>query len=400
MTNAVIFLESYLAGGSDYVARLMIDRLPATSITAFMNRRSDASILRATPLPSHAKIEYYDLVTTPELIASVKRWKSPLLRGTLRVLEYLSRYPLFLFSIWYFRRLLSKVPIDVFIANNGGYPGGSYCRSATIAAATLKGVRVYHVVHSMAVPARRLIAPVEWLIDKAIGKSSRLITVCEATADQLDKARFLRQRALVIHNGIPDKEHQQSNGSARRFQILHIGYFERTKNQAMLIRAVAELDKRGHHNLRVRFLGADGGDGSLNLCKSLVVQNGLTGRVLFEGFDLDVERYYASSDVFVLCSLLEGFPISILEAMRASIPVVASDVGGTREQVTDGVTGFLIPTDDHQLLADRIETLLRNEKLRIRLGSAGRLKYERKFSADRMIARYAEVLGLSRATGI
>jgi glycosyltransferase involved in cell wall biosynthesis len=87
----------------------------------------------------------------------------------------------------------------------------------------------------------------------------------------------------------------------------------------------------------------------------------------------------------------EGFPLSILEAMRAKLPVIASNVGGVSESVMEGVTGFLVPKGEKGPLADRLRLLLGDRDLRLRLGEQGRALYERDFSFEVMFSRTFDV---------
>jgi len=118
---------------------------------------------------------------------------------------------------------------------------------------------------------------------------------------------------------------------------------------------------------------------------------GLGDRVHLLGFRSDVPDLLAGSDLFVLPSLFEGLPLSILEAMAAGKPVVATAIGGNDEAVVDGATGLLVPPGDPRALADAIRALLRDPERRRRLGEAGRRRAEAEFSAPAMVRRVAAV---------
>ena len=110
------------------------------------------------------------------------------------------------------------------------------------------------------------------------------------------------------------------------------------------------------------------------------------------------EPLLAATDLFVSASWAESFPYNILEAMAASLPVVATDVGGTREAVVDGVTGTLVAPRDPQALAEAVIGLLDEPGRRERLGLAGRARQLELFTVDRMVEEtidvYREVVGL------
>jgi glycosyltransferase involved in cell wall biosynthesis len=91
--------------------------------------------------------------------------------------------------------------------------------------------------------------------------------------------------------------------------------------------------------------------------------------------------------VCVLSSTAEGFSNSILEYMAASRPVVATDVGGAREAVVDGLTGYLVRMDDDKAMADRIIYLLRNSEVATAMGRSGRQVVEEKFSCEAQLEK-------------
>jgi glycosyltransferase involved in cell wall biosynthesis len=114
---------------------------------------------------------------------------------------------------------------------------------------------------------------------------------------------------------------------------------------------------------------------------------GIREKVHFLGQRRDVDRILSQSQISVLVSNWEGFPLSILEAMRAGLPVVASGVGGVAEAVEDGKTGYVVAQGDPEAVRDRIERLLASPALRVELGTNGRGRYEEHFTLDRLVAR-------------
>jgi glycosyltransferase involved in cell wall biosynthesis len=113
--------------------------------------------------------------------------------------------------------------------------------------------------------------------------------------------------------------------------------------------------------------------------------------VTFLGSRDDVPRILGTLDVFVLPSLIEGFSYSILEAMAAGLPVVATDVGGNSELVRDEVTGYLMPTKKPRVLADILLRLAADETLRARLGTKARQRVEENFSLRGMVQKYEQM---------
>jgi glycosyltransferase involved in cell wall biosynthesis len=114
-------------------------------------------------------------------------------------------------------------------------------------------------------------------------------------------------------------------------------------------------------------------------------------RVRFLGNRQDVPALLACCDLFVLPSLYEGLPLSVLEAMAAGRPVVATAIGGTDEAVIDGVTGLLVPPADAGALATAIRRVLSDPQLAAALAAAGRAAVTEKFSSQAMVRNTARL---------
>jgi glycosyltransferase involved in cell wall biosynthesis len=112
---------------------------------------------------------------------------------------------------------------------------------------------------------------------------------------------------------------------------------------------------------------------------------------------MDVPDILASAHIFALSSNWEGFPLSILEAMRAGLPVIASDVGGVAEAVADGRTGFLVNPGDLDTFRSRLLSLVESPGLRAQMGWAGRERYEAHFAVEGMLNRTLAVYRLAAA---
>ncbi|HEX6433316.1 MAG TPA: glycosyltransferase, partial [Gemmatimonadales bacterium] len=146
------------------------------------------------------------------------------------------------------------------------------------------------------------------------------------------------------------------------------------------------------------------GDGPLRLqTEALADSLGVRNRIHFLGQRKDVAQLLARAQISLLVSNWEGFPLSILESMRAGLPVVASNVGGVAESVQDDATGYLVPQAGVDQLRDRIGRLLRDPELRARLGTAGRRRFEQHFTLDEMVRKtltvYQDVLGFPMPSG-
>ena len=135
-------------------------------------------------------------------------------------------------------------------------------------------------------------------------------------------------------------------------------------------------------------LVGDGRDGQTEQqLKELARTLGIGARTVFAGYRKDLLSVYATFDVFMMSSLREGLPNSILEAMALGLPVVTSDVAGAKELVADGVTGFVRPQRDAAALAAAVTNLVVDTDLRARMGAAGRRRVESNFSFTGRLTR-------------
>lgn len=154
------------------------------------------------------------------------------------------------------------------------------------------------------------------------------------------------------------------------------------KDHASLLRAAARL-RGAHPNLTVLLVGDGPSRGEL---AALARTLGIEDMVVFAGERLGGGNYHHAFDVSVLCSLSEGFPNAIVEAMAAARPVVATAVGGSVDAVDDGVTGLLVPPSDPEALAAAVGRLLVSPQLRASFGAAGRERARSHYAASSVLA--------------
>jgi len=213
--------------------------------------------------------------------------------------------------------------------------------------------------------------------------SKKIITVCNA-----DKLLALslgvapESKISVIHNGMPylpiRLKCEKSSSDSSRVNIISVARFEKQKDHETLLRALAMIPARNWHLTLVG--GGPGVKSVMNLALDLQIMHNLT----FAGRCYDVVPFLDNSDIFVLSSLWEGFPRSILEALRASLPVVASDVGGVSESVINNYNGYCVPSSDADSLAIALLKLIQDPVIRRKMGERGRSLYEAKFTFSHM----------------
>jgi len=221
---------------------------------------------------------------------------------------------------------------------------------------------------------------------------SSIISCCNQVRDtQIPPWRLPANKHVVIHNGINPSLYASTPQQSLIVEKLGldparpivgtVGSLTPHKGHSVLIEAVAKMRRRGH-TPQVLIIG----DGPLRTeLAENISQNGLNGQILLAGVRVNISEILPLLDIFVLPSLREGFPISILEAMAAGLPVVASDVGGCRESLVDGVTGFLSEPGDPDMLADLLSELLADSARRLSMGKAAQERVRSHFSVEGMV---------------
>jgi glycosyltransferase involved in cell wall biosynthesis len=228
--------------------------------------------------------------------------------------------------------------------------------------------------------------PTEWVAARV---SDRIINVSGANRDLALRYGLGPARRLVtIHNGIPDTPHVAAPGLGEETEIVMVARFAPQKHHELILEAFAGLVLPS----KLTFIG----DGPrLGAMKELAGRLGIERRVRFLGERKDVPEILAGAHVFALASHWEGFPLSILEGMRAGLPVVTTAAGGSGEALKHGTTGYVVEKGDTAGFGQALENLCRNAALRERMGRAGRERFLNHFSLDQMLrktsALYEEV---------
>lgn len=198
----------------------------------------------------------------------------------------------------------------------------------------------------------------------------------------LEKGIAEAEKLVVVHNGVRDVSGKlRARPELSPVRICSVARFDDPKDHRTLLEALALLREQPWE---LDLVGDGPGEDET---RRLAREMGLADRVKFHGYLEDPSGSLAQSQVFVLPSRSEAFPRSILEALRAGLPVVASDVGGVSEAIANGVTGLLVPAGNPQALASALGSLLESASLRQSMGDAAREAYERSFRLEVMTNR-------------
>ena len=191
------------------------------------------------------------------------------------------------------------------------------------------------------------------------------VAVGARSARELERDIGLPQGAIrVVHNGVPELELTARPRISQGPVVGSLGRLTEQKGYDVLVRSLAQLPEV--HAVIV-------GDGEERApLEGLARELGVAERLHILGWQDDPRSYLTSLDVFVLPSRFEGFPLSIVEAMQAGLPVVAADVGSIAEALDDERAGTLVPPDEPEALARALRELLDDDERRARLGAHAR----------------------------
>lgn len=266
---------------------------------------------------------------------------------------------------------------------------------AVLAATGVPLGRIVNTRHGMGASQTR--GRLEWLYRRAMPRTDVVAAVCEA-ARALFAAHGVKPRGalLAVPNGIR-VERFESATPARRAALCAtlelpegtrlvgtVGRLNPVKDQSTLLRAFSRV----HGGMADTALVLVG-DGALReALEAEAVALGIADAVRFLGDRGDVDVLLPGFDVFVLSSRSEGYSMALLEACAAGLPIIATDVGGNREIVRDGVNGRVVAAGSEVVLAEAIASLLRDGDAAAAMGQAGRDWALREASVAAMMQRY------------
>lgn len=265
------------------------------------------------------------------------------------------------------------------------------------AAARSLGIKVVYTPHGWAISDRisRAQGAIYTVAERVAAPWADAI-VCVSEAERklaLDKKVAPPEKLHVIYNGVRDIAPELiARPDIEPVKLVSVARFEAPKDHQTLLAGLRQVrDLKWTLDLI--------GDGPLEpLIREQSAQFG--DRIRFLGYVPDTAPSLARASIFLLSSRSEGFPRSILEAMRSGVPVIASDVGGVREAVADGQTGYVVLPGSPGSVAAAVRRLIKSASDRQRMGRAGRLRFRERFEFNRMTDNtyclYATIVGVQR----
>lgn len=186
----------------------------------------------------------------------------------------------------------------------------------------------------------------------------------------------------IVNNAITPETYPEKKTDNKIPVILFLSNFIETKGIFVLLEA-AYLLKSQNIDFKINLVGAPRGD-IMKKINHLIEKYNLYDHILSIGpkYGNDKKKAFQNADIFVFPTFYETWGLVNIEAMQASLPVISTDEGAIPDIVDDGITGFIVKKQDPVDLAEKIATLLKNEKLRIEMGKKGREKFLKKYTFE------------------
>lgn len=228
--------------------------------------------------------------------------------------------------------------------------------------------------------------------------SDKIIFVSEYSKNEFTKLSYILPRKTdVIYNGAElsttvtncNIESKKAAFGIDKDDIVigNIGNLYPVKGQTYFLRSAKQIIEKAP-NTKYLIIGRGELESSL---KREAINLGIASRIKFLGFREDVEELLKIMDVFVLSSLSEGLPLSLIEAMANKVPVVCTRVGGMPEVITHGLHGFLVEPKDPESMAVHILEIIRNKSLSRCLAENAYNRFSREHTIEEMVSRYQNI---------
>jgi glycosyltransferase involved in cell wall biosynthesis len=274
-------------------------------------------------------------------------------------------------------------------------PGGSAFYKDALVAMMVKmtGIKMIYHCHGKGFSKNQDRVFDNWLYTRVF-KDSDIVLLSKQLYPDIQKY-VPEERAFYCPNGIPEipgdiklpEKHPDSE-----VKILFLSNLIESKGIFILLEA-CRLLKEKRLKFHCTFVGGEG-DVSEKRFNEKVDELGLSLQVHYAGRKYGREKFqeFARSDIFAFPTYNDAFPLVNLEAMQFALPVISTYEGGIPDVVEDGRTGFLIPQNNSSLLANKLELLINNPALRIKMGEAGKEKYRQLYTLDIFEQRLASIL--------
>ncbi len=223
------------------------------------------------------------------------------------------------------------------------------------------------------------------LLERVLSKfAEKIIVVSDYDYQLAIKGKVVnKERLVVIHNGIQVIQTEGVLKDDSTINIVMTARFDQQKDHETLIKACEDIS-----GIKVHLLG-DGPNAQAMVTLTEYLK--IADKFVFYGYSNNIPYHLQRSDIFVLISNWEGFPISTLEAMNFSLPIIVSDVGGAKEAVVNGYNGYTVAKGDAENLNSKLKILIQDSDLRREMGNNSKKLLSEHFSSEVMYRKTIEI---------
>jgi len=236
----------------------------------------------------------------------------------------------------------------------------------------------------------------EILFDFVTKLSNAVITISQAVRNQFS-ANHIEEKIRVIPNAVDLSDYDQKNRlpqingiKMEDWLVAVIGHFEPRKAQDIAIRSI-QIAKKQIPEIKLIVVG-DGNSKMKKYLNKLVLDLGLSDKIVFTGFRTDIPQILPHCKVLLMPSYDEPFGRVTIEAMASGIPVIGTNSGGTKEIIQNGITGYLVSPKNPSEIAEKMIQLYKNQDLVKKLGGAGKKLVIEKYSADEYVKKIENLI--------
>ena len=229
----------------------------------------------------------------------------------------------------------------------------------------------------------KVVWPLRSFVNKTISFSSGALVLGERL--KADISHLISDECLfVLPNAVPDMKTKKSDIDYNKngpVNVLYLSNLMPSKGPMEFLKMARKIN-RINKNVHFFLAGPKMSNHFFSEIKEFIHNENLKDFVILTGpiYEKEKETLFTANDIFVFPTHDDAFPLVILEAMRSGLPIVSSDGGSIPEMVIDGVNGFIIDPKDIEMITDRVLKLSRDPQLRIKMGSAAREMYEKKYT--------------------
>lgn len=396
--NVLIFCANSINGGTALVMAQTVMGLQNNhnfKIIPCVNAGNNVEIYKILP-----GINYLDVKSEEQVLGKLSQNVGITARIIRRIIRTVKYNGVVKQNIKVFKTFLLRNKIDSVLIHNGGYVGDELCNQLLQASNSIVMKHRIMVFHNDF--CKSIIGMIRYAkYDRQITKwATELVTVSQFTRKRILDNSYIKKDLVVIYNGLPEKHTLTENQKIATLSldknvcnIGMIGNFQSNKGQLYLLMAFKKLREKYNSKSVLSIIGNIYDDYYFDKCNDFIIKNNLTDYIRIYHGIYNASEYCNLFDFMIVPSLCdESFGLTACETMIAGKPCIVTSTGGLPEVIVDNEDGFVIPVDNSDLFAERMFVLCKNSDLRKEMGITARKHYIEKFTLEKMISKYENIL--------